>query len=346
MSSTAMPAYPDLPHCVSPVCGCSGGAHTVAAEMSGAWPVGTPGSGEDLVRAESDLTGDGWGLILTGGANWGAIQVGVVKALFERGFSPEVIVGVSVGAINGAYLSCIPSLRGVAGLLELWREVDARQILGTRAGRLRELGALVFRRSAMFPNRALRSFLEVSLPVDRFEETVIPLVTVASDLTSGTPRLFSEGDLLEAVLASAAIPGLFPPVEIGGERLVDGAIADPLPLAPLRERGIRRVVVAEAGRPCGCDDQPGDPLGAMRQAVTVVTNHRLNLLIRDASHSHEVVDLGSVCHPDTPITDFSDAELKARLGYQDAVRRIEARRSPLSVSSGFERRRSLSRFTA
>lgn len=327
MTATSIPASSDRPRCVSSACGCFHGPRLPTAEMS-VQQMRTPAFGGRTVEAGWDLTADGWGLILTGGANWGAVQVGVVKALFERGFSPEVIVGVSVGAINGAYLSTFPTLEGVAGLLDLWKEVDARQILGTRAGRLRELGALTFRRSALFSNRALRSFLQQSLPVGRFEDTVVPFVAVASDLTSGTPWPFTNGNLLDAVLASAAIPGLFPPVEIAGEQLVDGAIADPLPLTPLTDRGIQRVVIAEAGRPCGCDEETSDPLGAMRQAVTVMANHRLSLLIRDASHSFELADLGSVCHPDTPITDFSGAELRAGLGYKDAVRQLEAKLLP------------------
>ncbi len=267
---------------------------------------------------QAALTETGWGLILTGGANWGAVQVGAVGALFERGFRPELIVGVSVGAINGAYLASRPSPEGVDALVKLWEKADTRRIFGSRFARIRELAAVLLHDSA-FSNRSLRSFLEQSLPVRRFEETTIPLAVVASDLASGTSRLLSSGDLLEAVLASAAIPGLFPPVEIDGERLVDGAIADPLPIAALLRRGIRRVVVVEAGRPCGCGNDLGHATSLFQRAVTVVMRDRMNLLLRLVPPEVELLSLGLVCHPETPITDLSHAALRARLGYEEAV---------------------------
>jgi NTE family protein len=266
----------------------------------------------------SALAETGWGLILTGGANWGAVQVGAMGALFERGFRPEFIVGVSVGAINGAYLAARPSSEGVDSLVKLWEKADARRIFGSRFARIRELAAVLVHDSA-FSNRALRSFLAQSLPVRRFEETTIPFAVVASDLASGTSQLLSSGDLLEAILASAAIPGLFPPVKIDGERLVDGVIADPLPIAALLKRGIRRVVVVEAGRPCGCGNDLDHATGLFQRAVTVVMRDRMDLLIRLVPPEVELVSLGLVCHPGSPITDLSNAALRARLGYEEAV---------------------------
>jgi len=273
----------------------------------------------ECVRSDrTALEEAGWGLMLTGGANWGAVQVGAARALFERGFQPEFIVGVSVGAINGAYLATRPSPEGVEALLRLWETADARKIFGSRVSRIRELAAVLFHDSA-FSNRALRSFLEQSIPVRRFDQTTIPLAVVASDLTSGSSRLLSEGDLLDAILASAAIPGLFPPVEIDGVRLVDGAIADPLPLSAVLERGIRRVVVVEAGRPCGCGNDLGHASGLLQRAVTVVMSDRMDLLVRLVPPDVEFVSLGLVCHPETPITDLSNAALRAQIGYEEAV---------------------------
>ncbi|MFV1960998.1 MAG: patatin-like phospholipase family protein, partial [Acidimicrobiia bacterium] len=238
--------------------------------------------------------------------------------LFERGFCPEFIVGVSVGAINGAYLATRPSLDGVEALLKVWETADADKIFGSRVSRIRELAAVLFHDSA-FSNRALRSFLEQSIPARRFDETTLPLAVVASDLASGTSRLLSTGDLVDAILASAAIPGLFPPVDIGGERLVDGAIANPLPLPAVLERGIRRVVVVEAGRPCGCGNDLGHASGLFQRAVTVVMSDRMDLLVQHVPHDVEFLRLGLVCHPETPITDLSNAALRARIGYEQAV---------------------------
>lgn len=286
-----------------------------------------PASSRSPTR-QSPLYEPGWGLILTGGANWGAVQVGVVAALLERGFRPECIVGVSVGAINGAFLAARPSPAGVRELAELWKEADAARIFGTRFALVRELATVVFRESSVFSNRALRSFLERSLPEQSFEGTDIPLVLVASELKSGTPRLLSTGDLVQAVLASAALPGLFPSVEIEGERLVDGAITDPLPVSVLLDQGIRRIVVVEAGRSCGCGTDFRRASALFRRAVSVVMSARMDLLYRLVPEDVELLTLGSVCHPETPLTDLSDTPLRIRLGYTDAVRRLGGPSSP------------------
>ena len=270
-----------------------------------------------------DLSEPGWGLILTGGANWGAVQVGVLQALLERGFKPDLIVGVSAGAINGAFLASRPSAEGLAAMVELWEKADIHNIFGTRLPWFREVVTALIHASSVFPNRALRSFLRGSLCLDRIEDCTIPLEIVASDLVSGTSRLLSSGNLVEAILASTAIPGLFPPVEINGETLFDGAIADPLPLAAMLERGIRRVVVVESGRPCGCGDDSATASSLFQRAVTVVMQDRMDLLLRVAQPEFELIRLGLVCHSETPITDLSDAALRVRLGHADAVSRLE-----------------------
>ncbi len=269
------------------------------------------------------VAGPGWGLILTGGANWGAVQAGAAKALFERGFAPEVIVGVSVGAINGAYLAARPTLAGTDELIDLWERADAHSIFGGRLAHLRELAGVLFG-DAAFSNRALGSFLEDSLPAHRFDETATPLAVVASELTTGTPRLLTSGDLIQAVLASGAIPGVFPPVDIDGERLFDGAITDPFPLHVLLEHGIHKVMVVEAGRPCGCDNDLGHTSNLIQRAITVVMQDRMDLLMQLAPPDVELVRLGRVCHTETPITDLSHAGLRVHVGYTEAVGILDA----------------------
>ncbi len=281
-----------------------------------------------------ELTEPGWGLILTGGANWGAVQVGVLKALQERGFDPDLIVGVSAGAINGAFFAARPTAEGLAALVELWETADMRNIFGTRVAWFREVITAMFHASSVFSNRALRSFLTRSLAIDRFEACSIPLEIVASDLVSGTSRLLSSGDLVDAILASTAIPGLFPPVKINGEPLVDGAIADPLPLAAMLERGIRRVVVVEAGRPCGCGDELDSASNLFQRAVTVVIHDRMDLLVALAPAGVDIIRLGRVCHPETPITDLSDAALRVRLGHDEAARLLDEAGMSLDSGSG------------
>jgi NTE family protein len=246
----------------------------------------------------------------------------VLQALLERGLRPSFVVGVSVGAINGTYLAARPTLAGVAELAALWEEADARRIFGTRFPLLREVAAVVLGESAVFSIEAIREFLELHLPVSRFEDTSVPLALVATELGSGTTRTLSSGNLVRAVLASCAIPGLFPAVEVDGEMLFDGAIADPVPVDYAVAQGARRVVVVEAGRSCGCGGDPNHVLGLFQRGISIVMQRRMDLLVKQVPSHVDVLHLGLVCHPETPVTDLSDSELLIRLGYEEAQRRI------------------------
>lgn len=270
-------------------------------------------------RSGHEHTTGGWALMLTGGANWGAVQVGAARALFERGFQPELIVGVSVGSVNGAYLAARPTLDGVDELTSIWEDIDARTVYGSRLPGVHELAAFVLGRPAAFSNEPLRKLLTTALPVRRFEETSVPLITVATHLESGSTRLLASGDLVSAVLASSAIPGVFPPVERDGESLVDGAVADPVPFDAVEQRGLDRVAVVESGRSSGRAPEPHGALGVFQWAMTVMRQDRMDLLMQSHPAGLEVVRLGAIRHPDTSIADFSSPRESMGLAYREAA---------------------------
>ena len=160
--------------------------------------------------------------VLSGGASLGAIQVGMVRALLAHDVRPDMIVATSVGALNGAFLASHGSTpESVDELSSLWRGVRRGHVfpLEPLTGLLGFLGA----RRNLVPGAGLRRLIARNVMHERLEDLPIPLHVVACDVLSGDEVLLSKGPLAEAVLASAAIPGVFPPVEWEGRLLIDAA---------------------------------------------------------------------------------------------------------------------------
>src|SRR4051794_22159868 len=150
--------------------------------------------------------------VLSGGASLGAVQVGMLRALYERGIAPDVIVGTSVGAVNGAYIaSRPPNLATAEGLARMWRAVRRPEIFPFNPATA--LIGFSGRRKYLVAARPLRRLIDTQLEFDRLEQAPIPFHVVAVDLFTGRERRLSRGPALEAILASAAIPGVFAPVE-------------------------------------------------------------------------------------------------------------------------------------
>lgn len=265
-----------------------------------------------------------WGLILTGGGNRGAAQAVALGALFETGFEPELIVGVSVGAINGAYLAFHPNLKGVAAIWRIWRGLDEEALYGRRLHRLRTLAALVLGRPAAFSNRGLRRLLERELPSRRFEDTRLPFVVTATHLETGTARAIGTGDIVQAVLASAAVPVHLPPVLVDGERLIDGAIADPVPLHLVAAHGLTGAAVIEPGHDCSCRRVFDDALSVAQQSVSVLARRCIDAELRAGTPGVQIIHLGLGCDSRREFTDFSQSEAMLRSGYEEASHRLNS----------------------
>src|SRR5260370_30409184 len=166
---------------------------------------------------------------ISGGGARGAVQVGMLRALIERDITPDLIVGVSIGAWNGAWLAHRPDLEWVKRLEDLWRKVTRRTLdmVWWRAAR-----NMVRRRPSLYEGDGLSRFVARNLQVSNFEDLAVPLHTVAIDLTMGTKAVFSHGPIGPAVLASSAVPRVFPPGVIDGRPHLDGGLLDPTRLGP------------------------------------------------------------------------------------------------------------------
>jgi NTE family protein len=184
--------------------------------------------------------------VLGGGGVLGAAEVGMARALLEAGVRPDLVCGTSIGAINGAAIAGDPTPEGAQRLMAIWEALGGNGMLdGSLVGRL---AGLVHRRTALHGNGALRRMLRERLPAQTFTELVVPFECVAASVERAREQWFDSGDLIEAVLASCALPGVFPPVRIGDEHFFDGGLVNSIPLDRAVARGADTVWVLHVGR--------------------------------------------------------------------------------------------------
>ena len=204
--------------------------------------------------------------VFTGGGSLGAIQVGMLRVLVASGIHPDFVVGASVGAINAGYFASIPTPDGVAKLERIWTGLRRTDIfpftLASAIGLLRHPGNLV-------DPSGLRNMIEVNLPSARLENTQIPLYIMATNL-QGLGVSLSTGPAIEAILASTAIPGIFPPVEIDGESLIDGAVAANTPMRLAVGLGASRIIILPTGYACALKEPPKSAVGKALHALTLM----------------------------------------------------------------------------
>jgi NTE family protein len=179
--------------------------------------------------------------VLSGGGPLGAVQVGLLHALFDRGISPDIVVGVSVGALNAVAIADDPSQTGVAALETLWLRMRREDLFP--GGRLVSAWHAVTRSPSLYSNAGLRRVIEQHLRASDFEELMIPAHVVATHLETGEEAWFHRGPITEALLASAAMPGVLPPVTIDGEQYVDGGIVNNVPVSRAVALGARQIYV-------------------------------------------------------------------------------------------------------
>jgi NTE family protein len=184
--------------------------------------------------------------VLGGGGVLGAHEVGMLQALAEAGIRPDLVLGTSVGALNGVFVAAHRDPgAAVPELAAVWREGAAAEAFGgSLFGRVRTLA-----RSGthLHANEPLRALLE-DLPVQRIEELALPFQCVAASIERAAAHWFTAGPIVPAVLASAAVPGLLPPVRVGDEHFFDGGLVHSIPIGRALELGARTVYVLHVGR--------------------------------------------------------------------------------------------------
>lgn len=202
---------------------------------------------------------------LSGGGNLGPLQAGAMLALLEAGIVPDLLVGSSVGALNAAAVACRPDVEGVRELVAAWGALRRRDVV--RPGLAGALAGFVGARNHLLSPARLHRLIERWVPVTRIEETTARLAVTATDALSGAGVVLTEGPVVEALAASAAIPGLFPAIRMGERWLIDGSLSANRPARQAQALGADVVyVITTATAP-----RLAPPRGAIAMAMNSVS---------------------------------------------------------------------------
>lgn len=193
-------------------------------------------------------------------------------ALAEAGVRPDLVLGTSIGALNGAFLAADPGVEAVERLAALWRELGASGLLS--GGLPTRLGTLARTRTHTHSRAPLRRLLLEHQPVERIEELAVPFQCVAASIEKAAEHWFDSGPLTDAVLASCAVPGLFAPVRIGDESFYDGGLVHSIPVGRAVALGARTIYVLQVGRIEKSLRPPRNPLEVGMVAFEIARRHR------------------------------------------------------------------------
>ena len=211
--------------------------------------------------------------VLGGGGVLGAVEVGMLRALFERGIGPDLVLGTSVGALNGALVARDPSLAVIDRLVELWRRAgETRDVYGDRP--LRSMRRAMSTRTHIYSAGPLKARLREELGDVTFEELPVRFQVCAASIERAAEHWFDSGPVADAVVASAAVPGLLPPARVGDEHFLDGGIVNSIPLGRAVQLGATRVFVLQVGRIDRPLTPPTKPWEVARVSFEIARRHR------------------------------------------------------------------------
>jgi NTE family protein len=252
-------------------------------------------------------------MVLSGGGNHGAVQVGMLRSLVEHDITPDLVLGCSIGALNGVAYAQEPSITGVARLEELWRGLDAEGILPS--GWLPNAVALARKGDAINTNDRIRGLVQGLLKVDTFEELAVPFQCVATDVAGVREAWFSSGPLVDPLLASAALPAVLPAVEIDGVRYLDGAIVNDVPISRAVALGASTIYVLHCGTVDRPRPEPKRPLDVAVQAFWVARHHRFKRDLEALPHGVEAIVLPTGQTRTLRLNDFTQSGEMIRTAY-------------------------------
>ena len=212
--------------------------------------------------------------VLGGGGALGAVEVGMLRALLEHDVRPDLIIGTSVGALNGALVARDPSPAVIERLTELWRAAaeDSRAVYGDRP--LRTVRRVVATGTNLYSAAPLRRRLDEELGDVTFEELPVRFQVCAASIERAAEHWFDSGPVVDAVVASAAVPGLLPPARVGEEHYLDGGIVNSIPVGRAVRLGATRIFVLQVGRMDRPLRVPRRPWEVARVSFEIARRHR------------------------------------------------------------------------
>ena len=250
--------------------------------------------------------------VLGGGGVLGATQVGMLRALLDEGIRPDLVLGTSIGSVNGAFVAADPTPASADRLATVWRRVsDEGDFLENP---FRQAARAAKYRTHFMSTRPLQRLINENLGVDRIEDLVVPFQCVAAHIESSKARWFSSGPITPAILASCAVPGMFPPVEIEGEHFLDGGLVHSIPVGRALAMGATEIFVLQVGRVEQTLQVPTKPWEVASVAFEIARRHRYHEeldTVPDDVILH-VLPSGAATTPALSITQGTSGRLEVR----------------------------------
>jgi NTE family protein len=254
------------------------------------------------------------GYVLSGGGSLGAVQVGMLQALGEHDVAPDLVVGTSVGSLNGAIVALDPR-SAPNRLAHAWARMTREAVFP--GGPLAQARTLQRSKTHLFPNAGLAAVIAGFLgDIGSFDELALPFGAVTMDIATTRPHVIRAGSLVPALVASCAIPGIYPPVDIGSLRLYDGGVVANVPMRQALEMGARSLVVLDCNFPGHLPDVPHTLPDVLLFTMTVAMRTQADLEAPLAAVDAPVVYLpGPAWRPVSPL-DFDHTDVLIEGAYE------------------------------
>jgi NTE family protein len=230
--------------------------------------------------------------VFAGGGSYGAVQVGMMHSLAARGISADMVVGSSVGALNGAYYAGDPTLKGVLQLETIWRGLTRHDVFPVT---WRTLLGFLRRRDFLIPHDGIQKLIDDHLPYRNLEDAELPVHIVATDIVTGDSVVLSEGSAAQAIIASTAIPGAFAPVSYKNFYLADGAISSNTPIKIAIAKGATRLIILPTGYACSTGTPPTGAVANALHALTLLIARQLVRELEDIGPEIEYYVVPPLC---------------------------------------------------
>ncbi len=251
--------------------------------------------------------------VLGGGGVLGATQVGMVRALAESGVRPDLVLGTSIGALNGAFVAADPGEEGAARLAEVWEAVVRDGVFLENP--VKQAARVARHRTHLLSSAPLRHVVERYLPVSTFEELEVPFQCVAACIEDAGGHWFTAGEITDPVVASCSVPGLFPPVVIDGRHYLDGGLVHSIPVGRALALGATRIYVLQVGRIEQPLSPPRSPWEVGMVAFEISRRHRFVHEMESVPDDVElhVLPSGTSDAPNISITRARSARMRERM---------------------------------
>jgi NTE family protein len=267
--------------------------------------------------------------VLGGGGVLGAAEVGMLRALFEREIGPDLVLGTSVGALNGAMVARDPTPAVIDRMAELWTSAAANgDVYGDR--RLRTVRRAMATGTHIYSPKRMTERLREEFGELTFEELPVRFQVCASSIERAAEHWFDSGPVVEAIVASAAVPGLLPPARVGDEHFLDGGIVNSIPVGRAVQLGADRIFVLQVGRIDRPLKPPRKPWEVARVSFEIARRHRfareMSELPEDVE-AHVLPARGTSSRDDSLLAhrDFAGVQRRIDETYQASLEYLDAR---------------------